>query len=45
VVADIDVKAPYPRRGDDFRNSIDYNAYCSEASQALHSAMAAGDHL
>lgn len=45
VVADIDVDAPYPRRGDDFRNSTDYNAYCSQASQALHSAMAAGDHL
>ena len=45
VVADIDVDAPYPRRGDDFRNSTEYNAYCSQASQALHAAMAAGDHL
>ncbi len=45
VVADIDVDAPYPRRGDDFRNSPDYNACCSQASVALHAAMAAGDHL
>jgi len=45
VVADIDVDAPYPRRGDDFRNSTEYNAYCSQASTALHAAMAAGDHM
>jgi len=45
VVADIDVAAPYPRRGDDFRNSTEYNAYCSQASAALHAAMQAGDDL
>ncbi|MBV1865685.1 MAG: ABC transporter ATP-binding protein [Rhodobacteraceae bacterium] len=44
VVADIDVPAPYPR-GEDFRTSNDYNRYCREASDALHSAMQAGDHL
>ncbi len=45
VVADIDIDAPYPRRGDDFRNSNEYNAYCSQTSAALHSAMQTGDHL
>ncbi|MCF6233490.1 MAG: ABC transporter ATP-binding protein [Rhodobacteraceae bacterium] len=45
VVADINVDAPYPRRGDDFRNSAEYNAYCSQTSLALHAAMQAGDHL
>ena len=45
VVADIDIDAPYPRRGDDFRNSTEYNAYCSQTSVALHAAMQTGDHL
>lgn len=45
VVADIDVRAPYPRRGDDFRNSTEYNAYCARASEALHAAMQTGDDL
>ena len=45
VVADINVDAPYPRRGDDFRNSTDYNDICAKASQSLHSAMLAGDHM
>ncbi len=44
VVEDIDVAAPYPR-DDDFRTSSEYNKYCREASEALHSAMDAGDHL
>ena len=44
VVKDIDVAAPYPR-DDDFRTSSDYNEYCRKASDALHSAMQAGDHL
>ncbi len=44
VVADIDVPAPYPR-DEDFRTSSDYNRYCREASDALHAAMQAGDHL
>lgn len=45
VVADIEVDAPYPRRGDDFRNSPGYNDICAKASKSLHSAMLAGDHL
>ena len=45
VVADIDVAAPYPRQGDKFRSSPEYNKSCQEASEALHSAMKAGDHL
>lgn len=44
VVEDIAVTAPYPR-DDDFRTSKAYNDYCREASDALHSAMQAGDHL
>ena len=44
VVEDIDVAAPYPR-DDDFRTSSEYNKYCREASEALHAAMGAGDHL
>jgi len=44
VVGDIDVDAPYPR-DDDFRTSSAYNDYCREASEALHAAMQAGDHL
>ena len=44
VVEDIDVAAPYPR-DDDFRTSTAYNGYCREASEALHAAMDAGDHL
>lgn len=44
VVEDIGVDAPYPR-DDDFRTSSDYNAICRDASNALHNAMEAGDHL
>ena len=44
VVEDIDVAAPYPR-DEKFRTSSEYNKYCREASEALHSAMDAGDHL
>jgi NitT/TauT family transport system ATP-binding protein len=44
VVEDIDVAASYPR-DDDFRTSSEYNKYCREASEALHAAMDAGDHL
>lgn len=44
VVEDIDVAAPYPR-DEDFRTSSEYNKYCRKASEALHSAMDAGDHL
>ncbi len=44
VVADLAVDAPYPR-DDDFRTSKDYNEYCRKASNALHAAMDAGDHL
>jgi NitT/TauT family transport system ATP-binding protein len=45
VVEDMDIDAPYPRHGDDFRNSTNYNEYCAKASKALHKAMQAGDHL
>ena len=45
VVADIPVNAPYPRQGDTFRSSTEYNNSCREASEALHAAMKAGDHL
>jgi NitT/TauT family transport system ATP-binding protein len=44
VVKDIDVAAPFPR-DENFRTSPDYNEYCRRASDALHSAMQAGDHL
>lgn len=44
VVEDIDLSAPYPR-DDEFRTSPLYNDYCRQASAALHSAMAVGDHL
>lgn len=44
VVEDIAISAPYPRN-DDFRTSSAYNDYCRQASNALHSAMQAGDHL
>ena len=45
VVADIEVTAPYPRRGDDHRNSPEYNETCRQASEALHTAMNAGDQM
>ena len=45
VVADIEVTAPYPRRGDDHRNSPEYNETCRQASEALHAAMNAGDQM
>ncbi len=45
VVADIAVTSPYPRRGDDHRSSPEYNETCREASEALHAAMKAGDHM
>ncbi len=45
VVADIEVTAPYPRRGDDHRNSPEYNETCRQASKALHAAMNAGDNM
>jgi NitT/TauT family transport system ATP-binding protein len=44
VVADIAVDAPYPR-GDAFRASPVYAASCQAASQALHGAMGAHEHL
>jgi NitT/TauT family transport system ATP-binding protein len=44
VVADMDIPAPYPRNGDEFRNSTEYNGFCTQASLALHAAMQAGDH-
>jgi NitT/TauT family transport system ATP-binding protein len=44
VVADIAVDAPYPR-DEDFRTTPIYMDACKAASQALHGAMAAHDHL
>ena len=44
VVSDLAVGAPYPR-GDAFRTSADYNSHCRLASDALHTAMDASDHL
>ncbi len=44
VVENIAVDAPYPR-DNDFRTSPAYNGYCRQASEALHAAMDAGDHL
>jgi len=40
VVEDIDVDAPYPR-GDEFRTSTVYNAFCRQTSDALHDAISA----
>ncbi len=44
VVAEIPVDAPYPRT-EDFRATALYADVCKAASQALHGAMAAHDHL
>ncbi len=44
VVDDITVAAPYPR-DEDFRATALYTETCKAASQALHGAMAAHDHL
>jgi NitT/TauT family transport system ATP-binding protein len=44
VVADLAVDAPYPR-DEDFRATAIYTETCKAASQALHGAMAAHDHL
>ncbi len=44
VVAEIPVDAPYPR-AEDFRATARYADVCKAASQALHGAMAAHDHL
>jgi NitT/TauT family transport system ATP-binding protein len=44
VVADLPVDAPYPRN-EDFRATAVYTETCKAASQALHGAMAAHDHL
>ena len=44
VVDDIAVEAPHPR-GEDFRTASDYAATCRRASEALHRAMDARDHL
>lgn len=44
VVNDMAVDAAYPRE-DEFRTSSVYNDYCREASNALHTAMGANDHL
>ncbi len=38
VVAEIPIDAPYPR-GEAFRTSVVYNAYCRDASADLHRAM------
>lgn len=45
VVADIGVKAPYPRGGAAFRSSPIYTEASNAASNALHAAMQSGDHL
>lgn len=44
VVAEIAVDAPYPRN-EDFRATAIYTETCKAASQALHGAMVAHDHL
>jgi NitT/TauT family transport system ATP-binding protein len=40
VFAELAIDTPYPR-GDSFRTSVDYAAFCRRASQALAAAMAA----
>ncbi len=37
VFADIEIPAPYPR-GDSFRTSMEYAAYCQRVREALWSA-------
>jgi NitT/TauT family transport system ATP-binding protein len=44
VVADLSVDAPYPR-SEAFRSTVVYTETCKAASEALHGAMAAHDHL
>ncbi|MBD1548366.1 ABC transporter ATP-binding protein [Labrenzia aggregata] len=44
VVNDMPVDAAYPRE-EEFRTSTVYNDYCRKASNALHQAMGANDHL
>jgi NitT/TauT family transport system ATP-binding protein len=44
VVADLKVDAPYPR-SEAFRATTTYTETCKAASEALHGAMAAHDHL
>jgi NitT/TauT family transport system ATP-binding protein len=44
VVADIAVDAPYPRT-EEFRTSAEYTSKCKAASQALHGAMDAHEHM
>ncbi len=41
VVADVAIKAPYPR-DEEFRTSLDYNRYCREVSQHLAEASLKG---
>ncbi|WP_240453847.1 ABC transporter ATP-binding protein [Chachezhania antarctica] len=38
VIRELEVDAPYPR-GEEFRTSAEYAAYCRQASEALHEAM------
>jgi NitT/TauT family transport system ATP-binding protein len=44
VVSEIDIDVP-GERGEEFRTSETYSAYCRSASLALHAAMGANDHL
>jgi len=44
IVHDIAIDAPYPR-GEEFRTSPVYSGFCRTVSEALHGAMASGDHL
>ena len=44
IIATLDVDAPLPR-GEEFRHGALYSERCRAASEALHGAMAAGDHL
>jgi NitT/TauT family transport system ATP-binding protein len=44
VVADLSVDAPYPRT-EEFRTTALYGEICKQASQALHGAMDAHEHL
>ena len=40
IIADMPIDAPYPR-GEAFRMSTAYNAFCKQASEALHNAIVA----
>lgn len=44
VVRDLPIDAPYPR-GEDFRTSPIYSAFCRDVSQALHEAIDVEDQL